>query len=50
MKNGNTRAKILVTRKLPEAAEQAISATFEAELRTEDTGLSADDIVSRING
>jgi lactate dehydrogenase-like 2-hydroxyacid dehydrogenase len=50
MKNGETTAKILVTRKLPPKAEEAFAAAFSCQLNESDTPKSADDIVREASG
>ncbi len=50
MKHGGKRAKILVTRKLPEAAELAIMEAFDARLKAADSGYSADELVAKAEG
>jgi lactate dehydrogenase-like 2-hydroxyacid dehydrogenase len=50
MKNGETRAKILVTRKLPVKAEEAFTATFDVTLNADDTPKSHDQIVAEASG
>lgn len=46
MKNGETRAKILVTRKLPAKAEQAFTSAFDATLNVDDVAKSQDQIIA----
>jgi lactate dehydrogenase-like 2-hydroxyacid dehydrogenase len=50
MKNGETRAKILITRKLPPKAEAAFSAAFSSQLNPDDKPKSADQIVAEAEG
>jgi lactate dehydrogenase-like 2-hydroxyacid dehydrogenase len=50
MKNGETRAKILVTRKLPPKAEEAFTASFDAKLNADDSAKSHDQIVAEAEG
>ncbi len=50
MNNGETRAKILVTRKLPPKAEQAFASSFAAQLNADDTPKSHDQIVAEAEG
>jgi lactate dehydrogenase-like 2-hydroxyacid dehydrogenase len=50
MKNGETRAKILVTRKLPPKAEEAFMTSFDAKLNADDTAKSHDQIVAEAEG
>jgi lactate dehydrogenase-like 2-hydroxyacid dehydrogenase len=50
MKNGETRAKILVTRKLPPQAEEAFVRRFDCHLNGEDKAKSADEIVAEAAG
>jgi lactate dehydrogenase-like 2-hydroxyacid dehydrogenase len=50
MKNGETRAKILLTRKLPPKAEAAFIAAFDARLNVDDMAKSADQIVAEADG
>jgi lactate dehydrogenase-like 2-hydroxyacid dehydrogenase len=50
MKNGETRAKILITRKLPPKAEAAFSTVFISQLNPDDKPKSADQIVAEAEG
>jgi lactate dehydrogenase-like 2-hydroxyacid dehydrogenase len=50
MKHGGKRAKILVTRKLPDAAELAIMEDFDARLNVADLGFPADELVAKAEG
>jgi lactate dehydrogenase-like 2-hydroxyacid dehydrogenase len=50
MNNGKTLAKILVTRKLPEAAETAFTDAFNCQLNPDDRPKSADQIIAEANG
>jgi lactate dehydrogenase-like 2-hydroxyacid dehydrogenase len=50
MKNGETRAKILVTRKLPAKAEQAFTQAFDVTLNENDVAKSHDEIVTQSAG
>jgi lactate dehydrogenase-like 2-hydroxyacid dehydrogenase len=50
MKNGETRAKILITRKLPPKAEAAFSTAFISQLNPDDKPKSADQIVAEAEG
>jgi lactate dehydrogenase-like 2-hydroxyacid dehydrogenase len=50
MKNGETLAKILVTRKLPPKAEEAFAAAFTCNLNTADAAKTADQIVEEAHG
>ncbi len=50
MKNGETTAKILITRKLPPKAEAAFAESFTCHLNESDTAKSADQIVAEAEG
>jgi lactate dehydrogenase-like 2-hydroxyacid dehydrogenase len=50
MNNGETRAKILVTRKLPPKAEEAFAASFNTVLNADDAPKSHDQIVAEAAG
>jgi lactate dehydrogenase-like 2-hydroxyacid dehydrogenase len=50
MKNGKTRANILVTRKLPERAEMAFAEAFECRFNGNDTPKTADQIITEAEG
>jgi lactate dehydrogenase-like 2-hydroxyacid dehydrogenase len=50
MKNGETRAKILITRKLPPKAEAAFAKAFDCQFNADDNAKSADQIVSEAEG
>jgi lactate dehydrogenase-like 2-hydroxyacid dehydrogenase len=50
MKNGKTTAKILLTRKLPDKAEEAYAHAFECQFNVEDTAKTADQIVAEAEG
>jgi lactate dehydrogenase-like 2-hydroxyacid dehydrogenase len=50
MKNGETTAKILVTRKLPPKAEEAFVGAFNAQLNIDDKPKTADQIVAEAEG
>lgn len=50
MNNGETRAKILITRKLPPKAEAGFATSFDAHLNAEDTPKSHDQIVAEAEG
>jgi lactate dehydrogenase-like 2-hydroxyacid dehydrogenase len=50
MKNGETTANILLTRKLPEAAEKAYGEAFRCQFNTGDRPKTADDIVAQSQG
>jgi lactate dehydrogenase-like 2-hydroxyacid dehydrogenase len=50
MKNGETRAKILLTRKLPPKAEAGFAEAFDCHLNVEDVAKSADQIVAEAQG
>ena len=50
MNNGETRAKILVTRKLPPKAEAAFASSFHAQLNADDAPKSHDQIVAEATG
>jgi lactate dehydrogenase-like 2-hydroxyacid dehydrogenase len=50
MKNGETRAKILVTRKLPPKAEAGFAAHFNCHFNENDAPKSADQIVKEADG
>jgi lactate dehydrogenase-like 2-hydroxyacid dehydrogenase len=50
MKNGETTAKILITRKLPPKAEAAFAKSFTCHLNESDTAKSADQIVAEAEG
>jgi lactate dehydrogenase-like 2-hydroxyacid dehydrogenase len=50
MKNGETRAKILVTRKLPPKAEAGFAARFDCHFNESDAPKSADQIVKEADG
>ncbi len=50
MDRGKKRPKLLVTRKMPDAAETAFSAHFECQFNPGDTPMSAGDIVRAADG
>jgi lactate dehydrogenase-like 2-hydroxyacid dehydrogenase len=50
MKNGKTRAKILVTRKLPPKAEADFAAAFNCHFNVDDIAKTADQIVAESQG
>lgn len=50
MKNGGTRAKILVTRKLPPKAEIAFAESFDCQFNESDTSKTADQIIAEADG
>jgi lactate dehydrogenase-like 2-hydroxyacid dehydrogenase len=50
MKNGETTAKILLTRKLPPQAEAAYADTFNCQFNLEDKPKTADEIVAESEG
>jgi lactate dehydrogenase-like 2-hydroxyacid dehydrogenase len=50
MKNGETTAKILITRKLPPKAEAAFAKSFSCQLNDTDTAKTADQIVAEAEG
>jgi lactate dehydrogenase-like 2-hydroxyacid dehydrogenase len=50
MKNGETTAKILITRKLPPKAEAAFANSFNCKFNEMDTPKSADQIVAEADG
>jgi lactate dehydrogenase-like 2-hydroxyacid dehydrogenase len=50
MKNGETTAKILITRKLPPKAEAAFAKTFSCTFNEQDVAKSADQIVAEAQG
>jgi lactate dehydrogenase-like 2-hydroxyacid dehydrogenase len=50
MKNGETTAKILVTRKLPLKAEESFAKSFTCQFNTEDQPKPADQIVKEAEG
>jgi lactate dehydrogenase-like 2-hydroxyacid dehydrogenase len=50
MKNGETTAKILLTRKLPTKAEEAFGKSFDCQFNVEDSIKSADQIIKEAAG
>ncbi len=50
MKNGETTAKILLTRKLPPKAEAAFADAFECQFNADDKPKSPDDIIAHAEG
>jgi lactate dehydrogenase-like 2-hydroxyacid dehydrogenase len=50
MKNGKTRAKILVTRKLPPKAEAAFAESFDCQFNLDDKPKAADQLIADAQG
>jgi lactate dehydrogenase-like 2-hydroxyacid dehydrogenase len=50
MKHGETRAKILITRKLPPKAEADFLSMFNCQLNSDDKAKSADEIINEAQG
>jgi lactate dehydrogenase-like 2-hydroxyacid dehydrogenase len=50
MDRGEKRPKLLLTRKLPDAAEEAFAARFDCQFNPEDEALSPDDICKAADG